>query len=68
MINLGWQTFNISSPASAYGFLGSVDANTGDTLLGWDTDQFNMDPKQTTLAMEVRDGGGDDWVAINSPL
>jgi len=39
--------------ASAYGFLGSVDANTGDTLLGWDTDQFNMDPKQTTLAMEV---------------
>ena len=22
------------------GFLGSVDANTGDLLLGWDTDQF----------------------------
>jgi len=23
--------------------LGSVDANAGDTLCGWDTDQFNMD-------------------------
>jgi xylose isomerase len=45
--------------ASAYGFLGSIDANTGDTLLGWDTDQFNMDVKQTTLAMQVvlRQGG-----------
>lgn len=39
--------------ASSYGFLGSVDANTGDPLLGWDTDQFNMDLKQTTLAMQV---------------
>lgn len=26
--------------SSAYGMLGSVDSNTGDTLLGWDTDQF----------------------------
>ncbi len=45
--------------ASAFGFLGSVDANTGDPLLGWDTDQFNMDVKQTTLAMQVvlRQGG-----------
>jgi len=25
--------------ASRYGMLGSVDSNTGDTLLGWDTDQ-----------------------------
>ena len=25
--------------ASRYGFLGSIDANTGDTSLGWDTDQ-----------------------------
>jgi len=33
--------------------LGSIDANTGDPLLGWDTDQFNMDGKQTTLAMQV---------------
>lgn len=39
--------------ASSYGFLGSVDANTGDTLLGWDTDQFPTDIKSTTLAMGV---------------
>lgn len=26
--------------AGSQGFLGSIDANTGDTLLGWDTDQF----------------------------
>ncbi|KAL6076155.1 Xylose isomerase [Balamuthia mandrillaris] len=39
--------------ASAYGLLGSVDANTGDPLLGWDTDQFNTDIKSCTLAMEV---------------
>lgn len=26
--------------SSAYGMLGSIDSNTGDTLLGWDTDQF----------------------------
>ncbi|MCA9125415.1 MAG: xylose isomerase, partial [Planctomycetales bacterium] len=26
--------------AGGQGLLGSIDANTGDTLLGWDTDQF----------------------------
>ncbi|REK30587.1 MAG: xylose isomerase [Planctomycetota bacterium] len=26
--------------AGSQGFLGSIDANTGDELLGWDTDQF----------------------------
>ena len=31
--------------------LGSIDANAGDTLLGWDTDQFNTDVKELTLAM-----------------
>ncbi len=31
--------------------LGSVDANTGDLLLGWDTDQFNTDVRELTLAM-----------------
>lgn len=36
--------------ASAYGMLGSIDCNTGDTLLGWDTDQFPMDVKKCTLA------------------
>ncbi len=31
--------------------LGSIDANAGDMLLGWDTDQFNTDVKELTLAM-----------------
>ena len=31
--------------ASAFGFLGSIDSNTGDTSLGWDTDQFPMNLK-----------------------
>jgi len=31
--------------------LGSVDANQGDTLLGWDTDEFPTDLYSTTLAM-----------------
>jgi len=38
---------------SKYGMLGSVDCNTGDPLVGWDTDQFAMDIKKTTLAMEI---------------
>jgi len=39
--------------------LGSIDANAGDTLLGWDTDQFNTDVKELTLAMVsiLRAGG-----------
>jgi xylose isomerase len=37
--------------AAAHGLLGSIDANTGDLLLGWDTDQFNTDVKELTLAM-----------------
>lgn len=39
--------------------LGSVDANRGDELLGWDTDQFPTDVYATTLAMYeiLRDGG-----------
>jgi xylose isomerase len=40
--------------ASKYGMLGSVDCNTGDPHVGWDTDQFAMDIKKTTLAMQVR--------------
>lgn len=39
--------------ASAAGKLGSVDANRGDLLLGWDTDQFPTDIYQTTFAMLV---------------
>jgi xylose isomerase len=45
--------------AASQGMLGSIDANTGDTLLGWDTDQFNTDVKELTLAMVaiLRAGG-----------
>ena len=39
--------------ASAAGKLGSVDANRGDVLLGWDTDQFPTDVYESTLAMIV---------------
>lgn len=39
--------------ASAAGKLGSVDANRGDLLLGWDTDQFPTDIATTTLAMLI---------------
>lgn len=37
--------------AAMQGFLGSVDANTGDLLLGWDTDQFPTDVYLTTKIM-----------------
>ncbi|MBD3391815.1 MAG: xylose isomerase, partial [Chitinivibrionales bacterium] len=39
--------------ASSAGMLGSIDANAGDLLLGWDTDQFLMDVKSATLAMAI---------------
>lgn len=37
--------------AAAAGALGSLDANTGDPMLGWDTDQFPTDIYLTTLSM-----------------
>src|SRR5436190_2046656 len=37
--------------ASAAAALGSIDANTGDLLLGWDTDQFPTDIYLTTQIM-----------------
>lgn len=41
------------------GMLGSIDANQGDMLLGWDTDQFPTDLYTTTLCMlEVLRMGG----------
>ncbi len=41
------------------GMLGSVDANQGDLLLGWDTDQFPTNLYDTTLVMyEILRGGG----------
>ncbi|MBD8137552.1 xylose isomerase [Bacillus sp. CFBP 13597] len=45
--------------ARVQGFLGSVDANQGDPLLGWDTDEFPTDLYSTTLAMyEILRNGG----------
>ena len=45
--------------AASQNLLGSIDANAGDMLLGWDTDQFNTDVKELTLAMVsiLRAGG-----------
>ena len=41
------------------GVLGSIDANQGDSLLGWDTDQFPTNLYDTTLCMyEVIKAGG----------
>ncbi|WP_077309414.1 xylose isomerase [Terribacillus halophilus] len=41
------------------GLLGSVDANQGDPLLGWDTDEFPTDLYASTLAMyEILQNGG----------
>ncbi|WED64393.1 xylose isomerase [Synoicihabitans lomoniglobus] len=57
---LAGHTFNHEiEVAAAHGMLGSIDANSGDTLLGWDTDQFNTDVKELTLAMVsiLRAGG-----------
>ena len=57
---LAGHTFNHEiEVAAAVGMLGSIDANAGDTLLGWDTDQFNTDVKELTLAMVsiLRAGG-----------
>ncbi|TDQ42166.1 xylose isomerase [Aureibacillus halotolerans] len=45
--------------ARIQGMLGSVDANQGDTLIGWDTDEFPTDIYSTTLAMyEILKNGG----------
>ena len=41
------------------GMLGSIDANQGDYLLGWDTDEFPFDVYETTMCMyEVLKAGG----------
>lgn len=45
--------------ASINNMLGSVDANQGDYLLGWDTDQFPTNVYETTLCMyEILKMGG----------
>lgn len=41
------------------GVLGSIDANTGDSLVGWDTDQFPTNIYLTTqMAFEIIKAGG----------
>ena len=45
--------------AAINGILGSVDANQGDLLLGWDTDEFPFDVYDTTFCMyEILKTGG----------
>lgn len=45
--------------AANAGALGSIDANRGDELLGWDTDQFPTDYYLATkIMLEVLKGGG----------
>lgn len=45
--------------ARVNGIFGSIDANQGDTLLGWDTDQFPTNVYESTMCMyEVIKAGG----------
>lgn len=45
--------------ARCYGALGSIDANQGDMLLGWDTDEFPTDLQPMILGMyEIIENGG----------
>ena len=57
---LAGHTFQHDLRVSAInGMLGSVDANQGDYLLGWDTDEFPCDVYTTTMAMyEILKAGG----------
>ena len=57
---LAGHTFQHDLRVSAVnGMLGSVDANQGDMLLGWDTDEFPFNVYDTTLCMyEVIKAGG----------
>ena len=57
---LAGHTFQHELRVSAMnGMLGSIDANQGDLLLGWDTDEFPFNVYETTLAMyEVLKAGG----------
>lgn len=57
---LAGHTFQHELRVSAMnGMLGSIDANQGDYLLGWDTDEFPADVYETTLCMyEVIKAGG----------
>lgn len=52
--------------ARNYNALGSLDANQGDVLLGWDTDEFPTDIYSATFAMlELLENGGIEPGGIN---
>ena len=52
--------------AAAAGALGSIDANTGDELLGWDTDQFPTSIYLTTYTMlSILKNGGFTTGGVN---
>jgi xylose isomerase len=57
---LAGHTFQHELRVSAMnGMLGSIDANQGDYLLGWDTDEFPFNVYETTMCMyEVLKSGG----------
>ena len=57
---LAMHTFQHELRVSAVnGMLGSVDANQGDPLLGWDTDEFPCNVYDATMAMyEILKAGG----------
>ncbi|UKI49269.1 MAG: hypothetical protein L6U99_11085 [Clostridium sp.] len=57
---LAGHTFNHELRISAINhMLGSIDANQGDYLLGWDTDEFPSDVYEATMCMyEVIKAGG----------
>ncbi len=57
---LAGHTFQHELRVSAInGMLGSIDANQGDLLLGWDTDEFPFDVYEATMCMyEVLKSGG----------
>ena len=57
---LAGHTFQHDLRVSAInGMLGSIDANQGDYLLGWDTDEFPFDVYSATMCMyEVVKAGG----------
>ncbi|MHB8061417.1 MAG: xylose isomerase [Ruminiclostridium sp.] len=52
--------------AAVNGMLGSVDANQGDVMLGWDTDQFPTNVYETTMCMyEILKNGGFTYGGLN---
>ena len=52
--------------AISLGVMGSIDINSGNYQNGWDTDQFNMDVRDVTLALlELLPSGGLDTGGFN---